>query len=319
MFDHSMPDKGRTPPQTAQANRQISARLHSLRKKPEGERGCSRRATVTEAGAMPAAFDPQALTENAARDSAYGQPNLFDETLTVRLAENAWEHLQAFHLLYRQYVSFGYMAENATQVRIAPHNLSLRSHVFIALKAGRVVGTLSCLEDGDNGLPADRLYPNELKQLRAQRSKLVEVGAFAADDETNGAVVMAMIQAITAFCRNTLGASDWVITVHPRHVRFYQKVMLFETLGESKACESVNAAPAVLLRLDLETMPAKLAERYSRYAGARNLHRYFFDPHETERIAARLNSANEKRTAAWPHIRRILELVGEFQTIEEWN
>jgi hypothetical protein len=101
-----------------------------------------------------------------------------------------------------------------------------------------------------------------------------------------------------------------VITVNPRHVRFYRNVMLFELLGEEKSCEKVNGAPAVLLRMDLTTMPEKYAERYGRRRSTRNLHVYFFAGNEERERLAKLRDDGEWRNAQWRHTRRILELLG---------
>ncbi|MFH1022187.1 MAG: hypothetical protein V1809_02230, partial [Planctomycetota bacterium] len=53
--------------------------------------------------------------------------------------------------------------------------------------------------------------------------------------------------------RKIRGATDFVITVNPRHVRFYERSMLFEKAGPERVYGKVGGAPAVLLRVDLST------------------------------------------------------------------
>ena len=51
---------------------------------------------------------------------------------------------------------------------------------------------------------------------------------------------------------------DCLIEINPRHVKFYETMLGFEPMGETKMCRRVNA-PARLLRLDLGRADAKIA------------------------------------------------------------
>jgi hypothetical protein len=213
-------------------------------------------------------------------------------------------------LVYAQYLPFGYANERENQMRISPWNLTGRSHTLIAERAGRVVGTLTCLEDGGEGLPADETYPERVRTLRAQRGKLLEVSALAiSNDEAETTVVMELIRYLTTYSRQILRGSDWVITVNPRHVRFYEKAMLFERQGAENECRSANGAPGVLLRLDLETMPERYAQKYGKRSGARNLHDIFFEPTAAARRFAELQAAAERRRLRWEVTRQALALL----------
>jgi hypothetical protein len=302
----------RVAPRTVWENRNISARLHGQQLLDCAGGRTLRQATV-DLGTVPVAFDPEELAETVNQTSAAQRETkkATPPPVAVHLAVNAWEHLQAFNLVHEQYVAFGYMAANENRVRITPWNLNPSAHTFIALRDGRVVGTLTCIEDGPQGLPAEELYPTEIQTLRTQRNKLLEVSALAiSSQETDTTVVMEMIRHLITLSRSVLGGSDWVITVNPRHVRFYRKVMLFELLGEEKSCVKVNGAPAVLLRMDLTSMPEKYAERYGRRCGTRNLHEYFFAAEKERERLAKLRDYGELRNAQERHTRRILELLG---------
>src|SRR6185503_13907745 len=64
---------------------------------------------------------------------------------------------------------------------------------------------------------------------------------------------------ISVFACYKGGATDVVIEVNPRHVAYYQKLLLFEVCGPEKPCPRVNGAPAVLLRLDLDMQAEEVA------------------------------------------------------------
>src|SRR5690606_13342103 len=47
------------------------------------------------------------------------------------------------------------------------------------------------------------------------------------------------------------GDTDMIIGVHPRHARFYQRLIGFDLIGPEREYGLVRGHPAVLLRLDL--------------------------------------------------------------------
>jgi hypothetical protein len=54
-------------------------------------------------------------------------------------------------------------------------------------------------------------------------------------------------------------ATDAFIEVHPRHVAFYRALLGFVVVAGERVCQRVMA-PAVLLRLEIERLEARLAE-----------------------------------------------------------
>jgi hypothetical protein len=299
---------------------------------------------VHSAGAMPAAWNPEDLGEQAERlpsnapntvednrrisarrnarivertremnepcrqDAALGQNA---EALQVRLAETAWEHLRAFHLVYEQYAPFGYDGSRVNRLRIQPWNLTPRSHTLIAERNDQVVGTVTCLEDGTDGFPADKVYPEEIRRLREQGRRLIEMSSFAVEskNDTDADIVLQTLRAAVTYCRKELKATDWICTVNPRHERFYVKVMLFEKLGGIADCHAVNDAPTVFLRLNLETLPERYAQRYGTRRGPRNLYDFFFERAAEERRIAQLRAAAERRSGHWPITQKALALL----------
>jgi len=115
------------------------------------------------------------------------------------------------------------------------------------------VGALTVVFDSPMGLPADQLYKPELDALRAQGRRLSEIVSLGVAEEA-GAGAQIMVQLfnfVYLLSKKVRGATDFMITVNPRHVRFYEKTLLFQAAGPERSYDKVGGAPALLLRLDL--------------------------------------------------------------------
>jgi hypothetical protein len=50
--------------------------------------------------------------------------------------------------------------------------------------------------------------------------------------------------------------------LNPHHTFFYERLLLFERVGETRSYGKVNGAPAILLRLDMDEAPRRYREKY---------------------------------------------------------
>lgn len=108
------------------------------------------------------------------------------------------------------------------------------------------------------GLPADELYRPELDTMRAVGRRIAEVTSLGVAEEASaGSQILVKLFNFAYFvARGGRGATDFVVTVNPRHVKFYERLMCFAEAGPERAYDKVGGAPAVLLNLDFD-----LAER----------------------------------------------------------
>ncbi len=216
----------------------------------------------------------------------------------IRLAETVREHFLAFRLVYEKYEAFGYIQPHKNRTHMTPWNLTDRSHTFVNIEAGRCTGTATAIEDGPAGVPADATYPKALRALRKQGGHFIEVSSFAtADGHENGGLALALIRTIVIYSQSVLRATDWVCIVHPRHIRFYKKILLFEELAGVAPCASANGAPGVLLRLNLRTLEPRFLTCYGHRRGSKNLHRFFFEPVAARYTGTELGAAFQRRKA----------------------
>ena len=87
--------------------------------------------------------------------------------------------------------------------------------------------------------------------------------------------------------RELHGATDMVITINPRHRRYYEHRMHFMEAGPVRSYGKVGGAPAVLLRCDLENhLTLTGADR------ARTIYRNWPDRDEWQAAARRIRASH---------------------------
>lgn len=171
-----------------------------------------------------------------------------------RIADTGGELLQAFGLLYREYLHAGYVAESAGELLFTRHHLLPETTVFVARRGGNVLSTATVVRDSSEfGLPMDDLYENELAALRSQGRRVLEICALASDRrEFSRSGIQDFTRLLFLFCLN-LDVDDVCIMVNPKHAPLYTCRCEFDVLGEEKFYSRVKA-PAIALRADARTL-----------------------------------------------------------------
>ncbi len=164
---------------------------------------------------------------------------------------------------------------------------------LVASDDSAIFGTITLGLDGKDGILADALYPDELRNLRQRGARLCELTRLAMDTHHNAKEVLgALLHLVYIHGRLLHGVTDVVIEVHPRHAGFYQRMIGFSYIGEERVCPRVSA-PAVLLHLEL----AHMDEQIGLYGGTsdpsvRTLYPYFLSVGEQDAILRRLSAAH---------------------------
>lgn len=179
-----------------------------------------------------------------------------------KVADRADELLQAFHLLYQEYLSAGYTRESRHRLLFTAHHLLPQTTVFLAKSGETVLSTATLVHDSKPfGLPMDALYADELKALRRQSRKILEVCSLAScRRKFSRRGIQNFTRLIFLYCV-FLDIDDVCIMVHPRHVHLYKNRCEFKMFGEEKHYPRVNA-PAVALRADVHAVRKKLGRMY---------------------------------------------------------
>ena len=215
--------------------------------------------------------------ELAVSSDEFGNP--FD----VRLADDPGHRTRASSLLQRRYAWRGYAA--------APIERHARQLTLAAFADDATVATITAALDREDGLFVSRLYPAEVQSLRDEGRRLCEFTKLAVDESVRSHTVLgAIFHVACLYVINLHRCTDALIEVNPRHVRFYQRMLGFERIGEQRLDPAVGA-PAVLMRLDLAHCAReieRLGGRRRSVEGERSFYPYFFGRDDARQILARL-------------------------------
>lgn len=164
----------------------------------------------------------------------------------IRPARSPHQHGMASMLVRRMYAWRGYNSEAAGLSPTDPNRVTLAVWQY-----DEVVATLTLGRDSPNGLLADALYANELKNLRRPDRLVCEVSRLAVDpDFSSKDLLTSLFKAALQYGKDVFSASDAVFEVNPRHSLYYQRRLGFRQIGDVRQCPRVDA-PAVLLHQSL--------------------------------------------------------------------
>jgi len=196
----------------------------------------------------------------AASFDVMSESALKTDALTFSIARTTDEILQAYRLVYDNYLKSGYIDQHPSLMRYGPHNALPSTVTFVAKLGEKVVTTATVVFDSPLGLPMEAIYRDELDALRKQGSRLCEV-TMLADRRRAGMrtipSILRLFRLIVPYAMRFEKATDIVITVNPTHAAFYSKYLLFEDLAGKKDYPSVKNAPAVARRVNLTNVQKK--------------------------------------------------------------
>jgi hypothetical protein len=188
-------------------------------------------------------------------------PEPYQIDYLFKVADSSEELLEAYHLLYHEYIQAGYVGENRNQLLFTKHHLLPKTTVLVAKSEITTLSTATLVRDsGHFGLPMDELYSKELSTLRKQKRKIMEVCSLASSRMNFSRIgIQNFTRLLFLYCV-FLDIDDVCVMVNPKHVSLYQRLCELEIFGEEKYYPRVNA-PAVALRADVRTVREKLRHK----------------------------------------------------------
>jgi len=220
--------------------------------------------------------------------AAFGMPSIIDVAINervfgIRAADFESQRSSASMLISKMYTWRGYSGNH--QVHSDPNRITLT-----ASDHGQVFGTLSLGLDSEIGLLADQVFKDCI-DVRREAGRVCEITKLAVDPAVKSKAVLAsLFHVALIYARDLNGCSDIFIEVNPRHRRFYEAMLGFQTVCESRPNPRVQA-PAVLLRVDTAfgtEQVAKWGGMQDKAEGERSLFPWFFSPREEAGIINRL-------------------------------
>lgn len=207
------------------------------------------------------------------------------DDVTFQQVFRAEDYMACFKLVYDVYLEAGFIKPSSLPYRIIKHHSDPDTMVFMGCLANdqaenTPIYTASMFADNELGLPMDEGFEREVDALRNQGRRIVEVGCLASDPtyrKGNKSVPMIMNRFIYNHAIEVLHADDLLITVHPKYIKIYEDILLFEKIGELSEYPYVEDNPAVALRLDLQTASERFKEVYGKMPIGKNLYHFFFE------------------------------------------
>ena len=189
--------------------------------------------------------------------------------VVYKIASHRDELYASFGLVYEAYVRAGLSTRHPYRMRVTPYHLLPTTEVFIAVKEGEVIASVSLIRDGELGLPMESIYGKETARYRGHGSSLAEVSCLADCQTGQGCSTSVVVRLISLMLQSAKrrGVDQLLIAVHPRHVKFYERFIGFEVIGEEKPYGTVCDHPAVAMVLDLNWMPFDYPRMYARFFG----------------------------------------------------
>ena len=167
----------------------------------------------------------------------------------IRLVRTAAQHGAVNSLVRRMYSWRGYSLQPSAYL---PGDLNRMT--LAVWQDKEALATLTIGRDSPEGLLADGLYAGELAGLRHPGRLVCEVTRLAVHpDFSSSEMLNALFYTALLYGKAAYRASDAVIEVNPRHVRFYEHRFGFRQIGKLRQCPRVNA-PAVLLHQTLDSL-----------------------------------------------------------------
>ena len=203
----------------------------------------------------------------------------------IRSADSFGQRSSASILVNRMYATRGYRSTPVPDPQL-PTRVTLAASEHEA-----TIGTITVGFDSPSGLHVDDLFAIETAQLRDAGRHICEFTKLAIDSVVRSKRVLACLFHVAyIYAYRMMGFDNLLIEVNPRHVRYYERMLGFEVIGEQRLNKRVNA-PAVLLCLDF----AHAHDQIDRFGGKpelslaeRSLYPYFFSVPEEASIVSRL-------------------------------
>lgn len=132
--------------------------------------------------------------------------------------------------------------------------------VLVAYSRPGLIGTVSITVDSKRGFNVEEDFPDEVESARAEGITLASSWRLASrnDNRHEKKVVMKLLEHNFKYIFNVLKADALMSTFNPRHERIYQRLFKFRTIARSNtSVGKLKNAPAVLMRLDRDAIPAR--------------------------------------------------------------
>lgn len=173
---------------------------------------------------------------------------------TIKVANTLEEREAAFQLAYQVYLEKGYVKENVNKMLVQTYDSNPETVILIVRdKEKNIAGSLTLVFDENAKLPTEKIYSQEIGDLKNKGERIVEISRLVINDQFRNSkeVLLLLMNYLAIYSFHVKNYTSLVVQVNPRHKNYYKALLNFDEIGAEKACPSVQNAPAVLLYLPL--------------------------------------------------------------------
>lgn len=216
-----------------------------------------------------------------------------DNSYEIKIADTQELKNQAYRLIYQIYLDKKFITSNEEKMWCSSFDFEEQTTTLVVLdQSNVVVGALTLVFDGPNGLPLHAIFSEELASFKGDKPYFfAEIVSLGIQENLRGSeeILTKLFNFSYLIAYKVYRASHFAITVNPRHVLFYNKKLLFTQISDTKNYEKVGGAPADLLNISLSE-----GEQYINQATALELHKKtlykgFLNSQEEEKVLSILN------------------------------
>ncbi|MDR0565010.1 MAG: hypothetical protein LBG78_08790 [Azoarcus sp.] len=216
------------------------------------------------------------------RRAAQGAMPQLDKPLSksfvFKLAQSKEELEACFRLLYTEYVKAKLMKPDSSGMRIILHHALPTTSTLICKYRNHIIGTVSLIRENKFGFPMQKAF--NLDEVLKKNGNVAEVLSLAIDSRfrsSKNKIMIPLLKFLYEYAEYRFDTRYLVIAVNPRHISFYEDVLCFRRLRNSKVnhYSLVNGAPAIGAYLDLEEAKETFFQKYAQLPLNQNLYHYF--------------------------------------------
>ena len=210
---------------------------------------------------------------------------------TVKIANTLQEREAVFRLGYQIYLEKGYIKSNPQERMIQNYDSEPSTTILMVEDQEKnLVGSVTLVFDGHCKLPAEKIYRGELKTLRNQNEKIVEISRLVINPNFRNSkeVLVLLFNYLYIYSYYVKNYTCLAIEVNPRHTAYYESLLNFRAIGNEKPCPSVQSAPAILMYVPLkhgQNEVLRLSKNEESEKKTRSLYPYFAGPKQERLIA----------------------------------
>jgi len=169
------------------------------------------------------------------------------DRVQVCIARSRTDWVSALQLLQRRYCEAGLSPAKAV-IRVLPYHLWPETQLIVAKHRDQVIGSVSLTRDGNTeGIPMEATYRDAVAELRRQGTPFGEVCSLSVDspEDLSTGEIFGQLTRLMMFHARFVGLDKLIAVVHPRHAKFYQRAMGFQTIGGLCSYPHVGGQPGI--------------------------------------------------------------------------